>query len=143
MGKRKSDELEQFAKQFIHCVRDRSISACDKLARGEIGGPDGKRWKNLISNEHCDVFRELIPDIVDQTLFQFLNAVDNEEISIAWRTLDGEFLTFDDLGMGEMAGWLMGSPGWRNNFSAKRFFDPLADIRLDFGQPGLSEEEKE
>jgi hypothetical protein len=126
------DELQRFAEQLMSRVRDRAIVACDQLAVGQIVGKDGERWRSLISaGDARKAVTELIPEIVDQTLFELLNAIDNGELLLAWRRADGSCVDFDDVGMGEMAGWLMGSPGWRHGYSSQRFFDPLSDLRLD------------
>ncbi len=97
-------------------------------------GPDGERWRSLLGcHDPRKVLEELIPDIVDQVLFELLNAIDNGDLVVGWRQSDGSFVNLTDIGLCEMAGWLMGSPGWRHDYSSQRFFDPLADLRLDSG----------
>lgn len=66
--------------------------------------------------------------MVDEVLFELLNAIDNEDLPVAWRRLDGSWIALQNLGRGEMAGWLMGSEdGWRQRFSEQRYFDLFAD----------------
>src|SRR2546430_1006618 len=93
----------------MRLVRDRAISEADRLACGEIRGPSGERWRALIAESSPqEVLRELIPEIVDQTLFQLLDAIDNGALPLVWRAEDGSETSLQDLGSSEMAGWLVG-----------------------------------
>lgn len=124
-------ELQRFAESLMTLVRDRAIEACDQLASGDMVGPDGDRWNTqLVAADTRDAVVALIPDVVDQTLFELLNSIDNAELPLGWRKSDGSFISLTDLGSEETAGWLMGSPGWRHQYSSQRFFDPLADLQL-------------
>jgi hypothetical protein len=132
MEKDSEDDLRRFAEALIEKVRDRAIIACDHLASGEMVGPDGIRWRTVVPDDEMRrAVHELIPDIVDQVLFELLNATDNDELPLGWRRQDGSLIGLEELGSAEMAGWLMGSPGWRHQYSQQRFFDPLSDLRLD------------
>ena len=74
----------------------------------------------------------MIPSIVDDVLFELLSAIDNDDLPLAWRREDGSFVPLEELGQGEMAGWLLGSgDSWRARFSSERFHDPLAGLELD------------
>jgi hypothetical protein len=112
--------LRQFGERLVRLVRDRSISASDWRLAG--GDPVGQRWAQLIPNDDARrAMAAIIPDIVDQVLFELLNAIDNDELPLAWRTTDGSFADLSELGAGEMAGWLMGkAPSWRHDFSTER-----------------------
>jgi hypothetical protein len=74
---------------------------------------------------------ELIPEVVDQVLFELLDAGDNDELALAWRRSDGSWASLEELGSGDLARWFMGSGGWRARFSSQRFSDPFSDLRLD------------
>jgi hypothetical protein len=125
-------ELERFADGLMRLVRDRAIKSCDQLASGSMVGPDGDHWRSLVKSKDAKhALNELIPDIVDETLFQLLDAIDNEKLPLAWLNTEGMSVPFRDLGLGEMGGWLMGSPGWRHEYSSERFFDPLKDLHLE------------
>ncbi len=130
-------ELDDFAERLVRVVRDRTILACDELARGNVGGPLGSRWKSATEVEACKVaILELIPDVVDQTLFHLLDAVDNAQLPLGWRRQDGSVDDLQAVGEGELGGWLMmGDGGWLDRFSTQRFFDPLADLDLDLESP--------
>jgi hypothetical protein len=125
-------ELRRFAELLIRLVRDRAIVACDGFVAGTVRGPRGERWRGYTKDASArHALTALIPDIVDQTLFELLNSIDQEELPLAWRRDDGSCVALEDLGKGEMAGWLMmGQEGWLDSFSQQRFFDPLADLDL-------------
>jgi hypothetical protein len=125
-------ELERFAKELMRKVRDPAIEAADRLAAGGIKGPSGERWREVAKDESTRrALEELIPEIVDQTLFELLDAADNARLDLAWRGADGSCVTLEELGGSEMAGWLMGSGGWRAEYSSQRHHDPFSDLRLD------------
>ncbi len=124
-------ELDRFATVLMRRVRDRAIHECDRLASGTLVGPSAEYWRRLLQSDAHRAVEELIPNIVDQVLFELLSAVDNDELVLAWRREDGSFVSLEELGLGEMAGWLMGSEdSWRARLSAERFHDPLAGLRL-------------
>ena len=121
-------ERERFAEQLVRLVRDRAIDSCDQLVSGAIGGPVGDRWRDTVADEAAKTaVRELIPDIVDQVVFQLLDAIDNDQLSLAWRKADESFAALEEIGEGEMAGWfMMGPGGWLDRYSSQRYFDPAS-----------------
>jgi hypothetical protein len=131
-------ELDRFAAALMGRVRDRAIYECDRLASGTMVGPSAVCWRELFEGDARQAVESLIPEIVDQVLFELLNAADNGELTLGWRGEDGVFVPLDELGLGEMAGCLMGSEeSWRARFSAERFHDPLAGLRIDLPpEPG-------
>lgn len=132
MSDEKNRELERFASDLMKFVRDRAIDNCDLLVSGRAKGPDGERWMTLANDSEARAaVQELLPDIVDATIFEFLNAIDNDELPLLWRQTDGSVIDLSELGLGEMGGWFMGSPSWRSQFSERRYFDPLADLKLE------------
>jgi hypothetical protein len=120
-----ADELNRLAELLMRLVRDEAIDVCDRLADGRMGGPDGRRWREVLeSGTPRDAVRELIPDVVDQVLFQLLDALDGNDIPLGWRRADGSWVSLYDLGRSEMGGWLMGTDSWRERYSTQRFFAP-------------------
>lgn len=116
----------------MRLVRDRAIEACDRLASGQMVGPDGERWRELLAQADARTALEaLIPDVVDQTLFELLSSVDSDALPLAWRRQNGSYVSLSELGSGEFAGWLMGSGGWRQQYSTQRSFDPFRELRLE------------
>lgn len=130
-------DLDAFAECLVRVVRDRAVVACDRLCSDGVLGPQGERWRGAVAGSDAEMLRGLLPDVVDQVLFELLYAVDAGELPLAWQDSQGEFRLLRDLGQGEMAGWLAGSPGWRGRFSSERFNDYNAGLRLnvDWGEP--------
>jgi hypothetical protein len=126
-------DLRQFAELVMRLVRDRAIVACDSLAAGRVRGARGEYWQALTPDPASRALAEaLIPEVVDEVLFQLLDALDNGQLPVAWRsTEDGSWIPLEDLGQGEMAGWLtMGQGGWPDSFSGQRHVDHLAGLHL-------------
>lgn len=123
-------EIDEFARQLMQVVRDRAVVACDALIAGAIAGPQGDNWRQPRSAS--EALQALVPDVVDQVLFEFLAAVDSGELPVSWRDPSGVAEDLEDLGSSEMAGWLMmGAGGWRDRYSAQRFNDYNASLHLD------------
>jgi hypothetical protein len=104
-------ELQDFAQRLVRQVRDRSIASCDQLAGGDVKGALGVRWKSLASRDSREALKASIPDVVDQVIFQLLVAIDNGQLPLGWRCVDGSCSSLDQLGHGEMAGWFMMGKG--------------------------------
>jgi hypothetical protein len=117
-------ELRRFAESLIQLVRDRSVAECDRLATGTVAGPTGDRWRDLVAGDAArTAVAGVLPDIVDQVLFALLDAVDNGALPLGWQRADGTLVPLEDIGKGELAGWLVGPDGWRSWYSAARFHE--------------------
>lgn len=122
-------QLAEFAERLVQQVRDKTIIACDQLAAGEVRGPLGSRWRQASGMNGAAALFALIPDIVDEVLFHLLDAIDNGQLQVGLRRTDGSFASLEELGQGEMAGWIaMGKGGWIERYSDQRYFDPLSDL---------------
>jgi hypothetical protein len=118
-------ETARFAELLMRLVRDEAIAVCDAFAAGRMGGPDGTRWREVLDDPTARrAVRELIPDVVDQVLFQLLNALDSGDLPVGWQREDGSWADLYDLGRSELAGQFLGADGWRERYSAHRFFEP-------------------
>jgi hypothetical protein len=123
-------ELDRFARLLMGLVRDRAIGECDRLSRGSVRGPIGERWQEVMAQESPqDALLELIPEVVDQTLFQFLDAIDNGGLPLRWEGEDGSVEPLIEIGSKEMAGWLAGGD-WPDRYSNERRHDYFSDLRL-------------
>jgi hypothetical protein len=65
----------------------------------------------------------VIPDVVDNTLFYLMNAIDNGIIPLRYKTDKGKTVDLSSVGEGEMAGWYVGDDSWREKFSKERYVD--------------------
>jgi hypothetical protein len=121
-------ELRQFAELLMRLVRDESIATCDALASGRMGGAGGKLWRELLTDDRVrEAVQTLVPEIVDHVLFYFVNALDGDDLPLAWRRQDGSYVDLYELGGSELGGDLMMSDGWRARYSSQRFLAPGAD----------------
>ena len=123
-------EIEEFAKTLIREVRDRSIADCDMLLRPEGNSPPAKRWrKKLNSGSSRDLAVTMIPDCVDHTLANLLDAIDSGALRISFVASNGNVIDLTNEGLGELTGWYMGSDGWTGQYSQQRFVDDCEDLK--------------
>lgn len=121
-------EIEEFAKLLIE-VRDRSIEGCDSNLEPETKGPVAERWRSQLgAGSPKDVALTVIPDCVDETLFYLLEAIDSGLLRISFTASNGNVIDLPSEGMAELAGWYMGSEGWRRAHSGQRFIDDFEDL---------------
>ncbi len=123
-------EIDEFAKLLITQVRDRSIADCDMELRPEVDSPVAKRWRTkLNTGSSKDLAIEMIPDCVDETLANLMQAVDEGILRISFLASNGNVVDLTNDGMGELAGWYMGGDGWTSKYSQQRFVDDFADLK--------------
>jgi hypothetical protein len=123
------NELDSFAELLVRHVRDRSIEVCDHHAAGNMRGPSGLRWDDALQLSAGEAIAELIPDIVDEVVFELLNAIDNDVLPLALLGGHTEPTALNDVGLGEMAGWYA-SGEWPRRFSSARWSNLLGDLKL-------------
>ncbi len=116
-------DLEDFARDLIKGVRDIAIANCDALSLAHAKSPAALRMKKIASQS---VIEAIVPDIVDQTLFALLDAIDQGLIPLSYRSPNGSLVDLTAEGKGELGGWYMGSGGWRAEYSSARFNDDCA-----------------
>ena len=127
-------ELDRFAERLMTNVRDQAIVDLDARVSEPARDPISRRWAKVIQGDQTrDTVRALIPEIVDHVLYQLLHAIDNEDLPLAWLNEDGSCTSLEELGLGEMAGWMMPPEGWRERFSSQRAPDPLGECRDEEG----------
>ncbi|MCA9242677.1 MAG: hypothetical protein KDA32_01885 [Phycisphaerales bacterium] len=86
------------------------------------------RWREAIANRRAEeLVGILIPDIVDQTIFALLHAIDDGALSLSFSASNGATVDLNAEGLGELSGWYIGSEGWREKYSSERFVDDFAD----------------
>jgi len=70
----------------------------------------------------------LIPDIVDDTVFYLLRAVDEGLLQLSFTASNGKVVNLTKDGLGELAGWFAGN-GWRQMYAKERFVDDFSDLK--------------
>ena len=72
----------------------------------------------------------LIPDIVDDTIFHLLHAIDQGVLRLSFTASNGKTVNLPEDGLSELAGWYMGTnDGWRGTYSKERFVDDFSDLK--------------
>jgi hypothetical protein len=123
-------EIEEFARTLVRAVRDSAVQSSDRQLLPTARSPVAKRWAGS-ANEKAptDFARVLIPDVVDETIFYLLQAIDQGSLRIAYTAANGKVVDLTAEGLGELSGWFMGSDGWRVKYSKERFTDDFSDLR--------------
>lgn len=123
-----SDVPSSFGEGLIRYVRDETIDTCDSMLRDGWKGEPGPRWRSLFPTEQSrEAFREALIDVVDQTLAQLLDAVDQELV---------ESIPPSEADRGELSGWYFGD--WVGRFSKRPFHDDLTEA----GVPPATDESR-
>ena len=125
-------EIEEFAKTLVERVRDASIQSNDRALLPTARYALAKRWAKAASQEAPEDFaRVVIPDIVDNTIFYLLQAIDQGSLKLAYTASKGRVVDLTEQGLGELSGWFAGSDGWREMYSKERFVDDLSDLKME------------
>jgi hypothetical protein len=68
----------------------------------------------------------LIPDCIDEAMFQLLRAIDAGVLRLSFVANNDKTIDLKEDGLSELAGWFaMGHGGWKSRFSRQRFVDDL------------------
>jgi hypothetical protein len=122
-------EIEEFARILVQRVRDEAIQSSDRELRPGAGSPVAKRWKEAACDGRPEALASmLIPDIVDDTIFYLLQAIDQGLLQLSFVAWNGKRVDLTTEGLGEMSGWYMGSGGWRAMYTKERFVDDFSDL---------------
>jgi hypothetical protein len=125
-------EIEEFARTLVQLVRDAAIQSNDRALLPTAHHALAERWRKAASDEPPEDFaRVLIPDIVDDTIFYLLQAIDEGSLRLAYTASSGAVVDLTTQGLGELAGWFAGGDGWVGAYSKERFVDDLADLSGD------------
>jgi hypothetical protein len=129
-----SPEIEEFAKLLVREVRDAAIRGCDIAARPNAADAISTRWKEAAHNRNLEpILHVVVPDTVDETVFHLLRAIDGGLVNLSFTAANGKRVDLTTEGLGELAGWYMGTGGWRSLYSQERFVDDFADLVGFFG----------
>jgi hypothetical protein len=109
-------EIEEFARILVQQVRDAAIQSCDRQLEPNAKSPIAKRWRNRVENAKPESSASvIIPDCVDETVFYLLQAIDQGLLKVSFSASNGKIVDLAADGLGELAGWYMGSGGWRKD----------------------------
>jgi hypothetical protein len=134
-----SPEIEEFAKLLMERVRDASIQSNDRVLLPTAQHALAKRWARAARDQSpVDFARVLIPDVVDDTIFYLLQAIDDGSLRLAYTASNGTTVDLTQQGLSELAGWFAGSDGWREMYSKERFVDDLGDVKAESDSDGES-----
>ena len=83
-------EIEEFGKALVRMVRDESIQSNDRGLLANAKGPAATRWREAARDRSSEAFaRAIIPDIVDETIFYLLHAIDTGELQLSYKASNG------------------------------------------------------
>ena len=126
------NSIEEFGKILVQKVRDSAIQSNDRELLPTANTPIAERWRKSVPDGDLQhIGNVLIPDVVDDTIFYLLQAIDQGVLQVSFLSPDGKTVDLCKEGKGELSGWYMGSDGWRAMFAKERFFDDLSDLKLD------------
>src|SRR5882724_4050047 len=142
--------VEEFAKMLVEQVRDAAIQSSDRRinvalgtlvsGRAEEKGSLVQRWANAAADGNLkSIAAVLIPDIIDDTIFHVLRAIDEERFDCFFKGSNGAVVHLPKDASDEMGGSYMGE--WRYCYSKERVMDDYSDLNLDFDQPDPGEQE--
>lgn len=128
-------EIQEFAEILVRQVRDAAIQASDRCLSPTATHAIAKRWRDSAHTGQLEpIAKALIPDVVDETIFYLLHAVDEGSLQLSFTASDGKTVNLTKEGLSELAGWYSGE--WRGKHTKERFIDDFADLRNFFDKSG-------
>jgi hypothetical protein len=113
--------IDEFAQVLMREVRDPAVREADLIAALHAKGKIADRWRSARERPTADLIAAIIPDLVDLTIFQLLDAIDAQRLRLAVWDGDSEcWVGLEVLGHAEMAGWVAGPRGWRDRYAVER-----------------------
>jgi hypothetical protein len=114
--------LSLFGKEIIEGARDKTIRSWLKAIDGEM---KSKRLIDVHENlkdlpvEKLDFIKQMIPDIVDACIHNFLFYIQSEETIALQKTCDGQAYDLAKIS-DSLAGELFSADGWIAKYSSER-----------------------
>jgi len=120
-------QIEEFAKILVRAVRDAAIQSCDLCLRPDVTHVIAQRWRESARTGELDpIAKVLIPDIVDDTIFYLLRAIDRGVLQISFRDSNGKTVNLSTESPDELGGWYSGE--WREKYSKERVSDDFPGL---------------
>ena len=107
-----NEALEEFGRKLVQHVRDDTIISNEVLKNPWSRDPTRLKLNALDRKCVAAVLDLVIPEIVDDTLFCLLRAIDDGRIRLTYVPDEGESLDLSAGSHGELPGWLWGEEGW-------------------------------
>jgi hypothetical protein len=126
-----SEEIEEFAEVLVSRVRDAVIRSADRSFSELAKDPVSLRWRTAETGGKRALASVVIADVVDEALFSLLHAIDTGAINLVFVSRSGKEIVLSEQGHGELAGWYMGSDGWRRKYSKERYYDDSSGMTID------------
>ena len=121
-------EIEQFAKILVRQVRDAAIQSCDRNLSSDAIHVIAQRWRQLSHAGRVEpIAKVLIPDIVDDTIFQLLRAIDQGVLQLSFTDSNGQTINLSTESPDEPGGWYSGE--WREIYSKERVPDDFPGLK--------------
>jgi hypothetical protein len=124
-------QIEEFAKLLVRNVRDAAIQNSDRRLNPAAIHVIAKRWRESArTGELNPIAKVLIPDIVDDTIFYLLHAIDEGILQLSFTDSNGRTINLSKESADELGGWYMGEmDGWREKYSKERVPINFPDLR--------------
>jgi hypothetical protein len=121
-------EIEEFAKILVREVRDAASRNSDRRLKPEATHVVAKRWRESARSGQLEpIAKVLAPDIVDNTIFYLLHAIDEGSLQLSFTASNGQTVNLTKERLGEPAGWYSGE--WNGKYTKERFVDNFSDLR--------------
>lgn len=118
-------EIKEFARLLVRHVRDEAVQSSDAVLQPNATHAIARRWRAAVPEP--DALKVVIPDVVDDVLFHLLHAIDEGLLPLKFTSTHGVEVDLTADGRSELAGWYMGTGGFRAMYSEERFVDDFAD----------------
>jgi hypothetical protein len=121
-------QIEEFAKILVRQVRDAAIKSSDENLNPTAIHVVAKRWREAARAGQLEpIAKVLIPDVVDDTIFYLLRAIDEGFLQLSFTDSNGKTINLSKESPDELGGWYSGE--WRGKYTKERFIDDFADLR--------------
>jgi len=133
-----NEAIDEFGRRIALYVRDEAIQLCDLRLRPGRESRIGNRWRAAAAMVGGEAL--VIPDYVDAPIFEALYEIDAQQnVHLLFTSANGETVDLLVDGVGELAGWFTGHPGWKEWYSKERIVDAndidMSDFRAEMGIP--------
>ncbi len=118
------DVVEDFGRSIVENVRDRTIASCRTRLQADSQHARSRKWRKLAEAGDSDaLLQAVIPDVVDETLFYLLDAIDHGRLRLAAYDQDGKTVDLYEAGLSELGGWYVGGD-WPKRYSKEPYVSP-------------------